>query len=211
MNITKYEHACLVVEEQSKKLIIDPGTFTASLPNMRGVVAVVLTHVHADHFDVEKLRAIVQQNPNVRIFGTAEVAKEAGEWPVTAVTGGTAETVAPFSLAFYGEQHAEIHPTMPRPQNVGVLVNDTLYYPGDSFTVPGVPVKVLATPTSAPWLKAGEIIDFLRAVKPTQAFSTHDALLSDIGHGMLNNYVRNTCGEFGATFTYLRSGESLHI
>ena len=211
MNVTKYEHACLVVEEQGKKLVIDPGIFTTSLPNLKGVVAIVVTHVHADHFDPEKLRAIVQQNPEARIFSTAEVAKEVADLPITAVTGGTAETVAPFSLAFYGELHAEVHRSRPRNQNVGVMINDTLYYPGDSFALPGVPIKVLALPTSGPWLKVAEMIDFAAAAKPAQAFGTHNALLSDIGHSMINSMAQQAVEAVGGTFTYLRPGESLTV
>lgn len=211
MNITKYEHACIVVEEQGKKLIIDPGGFTTSLQDLHDVVAVVITHVHSDHFAPDLLRAIVKQNPRVRIFSTAEVAQVMPSVPVTAVTGGTAETVAPFSLAFYGELHAEVHPSHPRNQNVGIMVNDTLYYPGDSFTAPGVPVKVLALPTSGPWMKASEMIDFAAAVKPVQAFGTHNGLLSEIGHGMMNDIAQQAVEAGGGTFTYLRPGESLHV
>jgi L-ascorbate metabolism protein UlaG (beta-lactamase superfamily) len=30
MTITKYEHACLSIEEEGKKLVIDPGQFSPS-------------------------------------------------------------------------------------------------------------------------------------------------------------------------------------
>ncbi len=210
MNITKYEHACLVVEEQGKKLVIDAGEFTTSLTDFSNITAVLVTHMHADHLDAKKLRAILAANPNVRFFGTAEVAKQVPDLPFTAVTGGTAETVAPFKLAFYGEMHAQIHPSIPQIQNVGVMVNDTLYYPGDSFTVPGVPVKVMAMPISAPWLKAAEMIDLLLTVRPKQAFATHDAILSDIGHNMLTNIAQRYTTQFGGTFTYMRPGQSMN-
>ena len=184
MNITKYEHACVVIEEQGKKLVIDPGQFTTSLTDFSNIVAVVVTHLHSDHLDPQKLQAIFAANPEARFFGTAEVAKEVPNVPFTAVTGGTAETVAPFKLAFYGEQHAQIHASIPPVQNVGVLVNDAFYYPGDSFTLPGVPVKVLALPIAAPWAKAGESVDFLLSVRPHYVFPTHNGVLSDMGHSI---------------------------
>lgn len=43
--------------------------------------------------------------------------------------------VGPFSLRFTGGWHAAIHRTVPRVHNVGVVVNETLYHPGDSFEV----------------------------------------------------------------------------
>jgi len=209
MNITKYEHACVVVEEQGKKLVIDPGQFITSLQDVSNVVAVIVTHMHGDHLDPEKLRAIMAANPGARFFGTAEVAKEVPDIPFTAVTGGIAESVAPFKLAFYGEQHAQIHASIPAIQNVGVLVNDLFYYPGDSLTLPEVPVKILALPIAAPWLRSGEAVDFLLAVKPHYVFPTHDAILSDVGHGIYNNFGERYAAQYGGTFTYMRPGESM--
>jgi len=210
MNITKYEHACVVVEEQGKKLVIDPGEFTTSFTDFSNITAVIVTHMHGDHLDPKKLQAILAANPTVRFFGTAEVAKQVPDLPFTAVTGGTAESVAPFKLAFYGEQHARIHPSIPTIQNVGVLVNDQFYYPGDSFTVPDVPIKVLALPIAAPWLKSGEAVDFLLSVKPNYVFPTHNGILSDIGHSIYNNFGERYAAQYGGMFTYMRPGESMN-
>ncbi|HKR82057.1 MAG TPA: MBL fold metallo-hydrolase [Candidatus Saccharimonadales bacterium] len=211
MNITKYEHACLVVEEQGKKLIIDPGVFTTSLQDFSNVVAVVVTHMHPDHLNPETLQKIVAANPDVQIFTTTEAAAQITNLPTTAVTGDDSTQVAPFTLEFFGAQHAEIHPAIPRIQNVGVMVNDTFYYGGDSYTTPQRPVQVLAAPTSAPWLRAAELIDYLRMVKPAQAFATHNALLSDIGHNMMNDIVKNTCAETDGVFTFLQPGDTLQV
>lgn len=211
MQITKYEHACIVIKEQGKKLVIDPGSFTTSFKDFSDVVAVVVTHIHADHLNASTLQQIVAANPDVQIFTTPETANKISDLPATAVAAGNSVTVGPFTLEFFGSQHAEIHGAIPRIQNVGVMVNDTLYYPGDSFTSPNRPVRLLATPTSAPWLRASELIDFLRIVKPTQAFATHNALLSEIGHDMMNGFVERTCAEHDGTFAYLKPGDSLQV
>ena len=49
MKITKYEHAALVVELDNHKVIIDPGSYTKTMPEQHDVKAVVITHIHADH------------------------------------------------------------------------------------------------------------------------------------------------------------------
>ena len=46
------------------------------------------------------------------------------------------------NLAISGE-HAVIHSSIPVIDNVGVLVNDTVYYPGDSLFVPEVSFELL--------------------------------------------------------------------
>lgn len=210
MKITKYEHACVVIEEQGKKLVIDPGSWTEDFGGTDNIAAVVITHVHADHFNPANITAIAQANPDVQIFATGEVAQALTELPIAAVSGGRTSTVVSFKLQFFGEQHAVIHESMPHNQNVGVLVNDSFYYPGDSFTIPGVPVQTLALPASAPWLKAGEMIDFFNEIKPQICFPTHNALLSDKGQALIdNNFGQKLCDQIGATYYSLKPGESI--
>jgi hypothetical protein len=92
---------------------------------------------------------------------------------------------------------------------VGVLVNQAFYYPGDSFAVPGLPVTVLALPVSAPWLKMSESLDFLQAVKPTQCFPTHNALLSEFGQNVANAWVQKICDTDGIALVPLQPGQNL--
>jgi hypothetical protein len=75
-------------------------------------------------------------------------------------------------------KHAGIHPEIPVAPNVGYLIGGRFFHPGDSFTVPDVPVEVLGLPTAAPWLKASEVIEYLRAVAPRVAIPIHEALLA---------------------------------
>lgn len=50
-------------------------------------------------------------------------------------------------------------------------------------------MAVLALPTAAPWLKAGEAVDFLRAVAPRLAVPVHEAVLSrpQMHYGLFTN------------------------
>jgi L-ascorbate metabolism protein UlaG (beta-lactamase superfamily) len=209
MKITKYGHACLILEEQGQRLIIDPGEFTPDLGDYNNTVGVVITHVHADHFDPNNISKILATNPDIQIWSTAQVAEQLNTPTVTAVSGGSTASIGPFHLRFFGGQHATIHPDYPADQNVGVAVGN-FYYPGDSFSMPkDTSVKTLAVPASAPWLKIAEAMDFIRNVKPTQCFPTHDALLSDVGHATVNNWLGRMCETEGVGFTYLQPGQSL--
>jgi hypothetical protein len=107
--------------------------------------------------------------------------------------------------------HQIIHESIPLIQNTGVMVNNQLYYPGDSYTTPDVPVEILACPTSAPWLKIGDVMDFVAAVKPKQSFATHNALLSEEGHDLNNSRVKQVTEANGGIFSFLRIGETLEV
>jgi L-ascorbate metabolism protein UlaG (beta-lactamase superfamily) len=212
MRVTKHEHACLIVEASGKTLVVDPGSFTTALVGLNDVVAIVVTHEHADHWTEEQLTRIVERNPQARIFGPAGVAAAAAGFDITVVNGGDTHEVDPFTLSFFGEKHAVIHSSLPVVDNVGVLINDTLYYPGDSFTVPeGVEVDTLAAPAGAPWLKIGEAIDFVLAVKPRRAFPTHEMVLSVAGKSMANARLQWATEQGGGEFRALEPGDSLDL
>ena len=211
MRITKHGHACLELEKEGQRLIIDPGNYAEPMTGLSGVLAVVITHQHRDHCDEEQLARIVATNPEVLIFGTDEVKAALPNREVVAVHHGDWHSVGGFELEFFGDLHQEIHRSIPLVQNTGVMVDDRLYYPGDSYTQPDRPVEILACPTSAPWLKIGDVIDFVEAIKPTRCFATHNALLSDLGHELNNGRVKMATESGGGKFTYLEVGQSLEI
>jgi len=211
MKITKQGHACLIFEDAGKKLILDPGAYTEPLDSLCDVVAVVITHAHDDHCFEAQLDRLLVNNPDLQIYGTPQVKTRLANYNVTAVYHGDHYPVGPFTVEFFGDLHAEIHRSIPIIENRGVLVNDQVYYPGDSFTLPDRPVELLAVPTSAPWLKVGEIMDFVQAVHHKKSIATHNALLSEFGHNLNNGRVKAITESKGGQFTYLLSGESIEI
>ena len=211
MKITKHGHACLEVEIDSQTLIIDPGSYTEELASLGNVVAVVITHKHDDHCDDAKIAKIKKDNPAVQIFGTSEVAARLSGMDVTTVYHGDYYEVGGFKLEFFGDMHQIIHQSIPLIQNTAVLVNGDLYYAGDSYTPPDVKVKALACPTSAPWLKIGDVMDYIQEVKPEVCFPTHNALLSQVGHDLNNSRVKQVTEENGGVFRYLEIGQSLDV
>jgi L-ascorbate metabolism protein UlaG (beta-lactamase superfamily) len=210
VRITKYEHACLQVTVGDESIVIDPGNFLTP-PDLTGVVAIVITHEHADHWTAEQVRRILDKNPEAKIFGPAGVVKAAEGLPVTGVAASDTVQIGGFTLEFFGGRHAVIHESIPVIDNVGVLVNDELYYAGDSYVVPGVEVGTLAAPIGAPWLKIGEAMDYVLAVKPARAFYVHDMTLSVVGKQLGAARLAWATEQGGGTFTELQPGETLDV
>ncbi len=183
MRLIKYTHACVRVESDAAVLVIDPGSFTERVA-LDGVDAVLITHEHVDHLNVDALADELGKRPAVRVFTHPAVAAklEALAGAVTTVASGDEFEAAGLQVKAYGGWHAEIHPDVPRVPNLGFLVGDSLYHPGDSFDVPeGATVDTLFVPISGPWLKISEAVEFVRAVAPRRAFALHDWLLSEAG------------------------------
>jgi L-ascorbate metabolism protein UlaG (beta-lactamase superfamily) len=210
MRISKYEHALLVVEQAAAQLVIDPGSYS-NLPALQNVVAVVFTHLHDDHTSLEHAQTISRNFPAVKMFGTQEVVEKLTGLNVQAVYHGDHYEVGPFQIDFYGDLHQVIHRSIPLVQNVGVMINSRLYYPGDSYTFPEQSVEILACPTSAPWLRISDVIDFLDLIRPKKCFATHNALLSEQGHALQNNRVQQIVEKHGGEFRYLNVGESWQL
>lgn len=211
MRLTKFEHAALQLEQNGRRLFIDPGVFTTPITEAANAVAVVITHEHQDHWTPDQLKRIVDASPDVTIYGPAGVVAAASDFPVVEVRPGEVVDAAPFSLRFFGGRHAVIHTSIPVVDNVGVIVNDSLFYPGDSFADPAEQVDLLAVPVGAPWLKISESIDYVLALKPKRAFATHEMVLSVAGKQMGHDRLRWATEQVGGEYVALEPGDTLDV
>lgn len=212
MKITKLEHACLILEKAGERLVVDPGSFTAPILDLDQVVGIVVTHEHPDHWTPDQLNRILELNPGIPVYGPQGVADAAEGFPVSVVHAGDTVHAGGFALRFLGGRHAVIHSSIPVVDNLGVLVDDALFYPGDSYTVPdGVAVQVLAVPSSAPWLKIGDAMDYVLAVAPRHSFPTHEMVNSEAGKQLANGRIAWATEAGGGEFHALQPGDTLEV
>ncbi|USQ85414.1 MBL fold metallo-hydrolase [Streptomyces phaeoluteigriseus] len=202
MLLTKHVHACVSLEKDGTRIVLDPGALSPDADEaVAAAHAVLVTHEHFDHFDAQLIAAALDARPELRVYGTASVAATLGSHGgrVRTVTAGDAFAVGSFSVTVHGRRHALIHPDIPCPDNVGYLVDAALYHPGDAYFVPDASVRTLLLPTSGPWTKLGEAADFVRAVQPDRIVQIHELMLSELGQ----NSTATLLGENGLTGTPL--------
>lgn len=211
MKITKYEHACLDIKEGGDRLVIDPGVYSASLADFSGITALVITHIHQDHFDIEKVNKIIADNPSVHIFTTQEVAEQIKDGELIVVSNNIEHQVGQFKLEFYGDQHATIDDSYPVCHNTGVLVNEVLYYPGDSLTACPKPYEILAQPTMAPWLKFSEAVPFIEASPASRIFPSHNGFLNSDGQALYDRLFKSVSEQKNKTYQFIAPGESIEV
>lgn len=209
MELTKYGHACVRLEKDGKVLVIDPGTFTEG-PVLDGADAVLITHAHFDHMDVERLKSA---SPDLEVWTCEGAAAELTDVPVKVQTvrHGDTFTAAGFTVRAFGEWHAANHPDLPIVNNVGFLVDDEVFYPGDAFTVPDVTVPTLLVPTGAPWLRLAEVVEYLRTVRPARAYSTHDGIYSEQGLKLVDAWLGMESEHQGADIRRLPVGTTVTL
>jgi L-ascorbate metabolism protein UlaG (beta-lactamase superfamily) len=191
VKLTKFTHACIRLESGDHAVVIDPGEWSEEWA-LDGISAVLVTHEHFDHLDVTWLSRVAAENPALHVWAPAPVAENQlgglGD-KVTAVAPGDSFSAGGFPVRVVGGEHAEIYEGLPGCANVGYLVGEAVYHPGDALSVPDVPVDTLLVPASAPWLKLAEALDFVRAIKPRRAYPIHDAMLSVIGQQSVERWM----------------------
>ena len=187
MRLTKYQHACFTVELDGQTVLVDPGNLTTDLDEIVGLTAVVITHQHVDHYDKQLLDSLLEDE--VPIYAEQTVLTELGLPTSDPVDPGDVIEIGPFRIEFFGGEHATIHRNIPDLANLGVIINDTVCYPGDSFASPDATIDTLLLPVAAPWMKIAEAIDYVNQVEPRLAVPTHDAILSTAGQEIADRVV----------------------
>src|SRR5690625_7785240 len=81
MQITKFAHSCVLVDSDGVRVLFDPGNFTTGFEDLTGLTAILVTHQHPDHLDLDRLPALLARNPEARVStdpGSAQKLDEAG-------------------------------------------------------------------------------------------------------------------------------------
>lgn len=210
MQITKYGHSCLHVTDGDASILVDPGAFSDGFEKLRDLTAILVTHVHEDHLDVDRTAELVRNNPGAAVYAdpaAAEKLRSAGVNATVATAGDTFDVGT--GVQVVGELHAIIHQDLPRNTNVGYLIGGRLLHPGDALIVPDQPVEILAVPVMAPWMALKEAVDYERAVHPKVAIPIHDHLIKPftaLFYGRLTDLA-----PAGTTFIELTDGEPIEL
>lgn len=219
MRVTWLGHAGLQVEQDDYRLVVDPGVFCrpeALEGALGGADAVLITHEHFDHFAAQQVAAAVSERPQIEFWTNSSVAAqlEGTGARVHVVGDGDAFDAGGISVQAYGEWHAEIHRDLPLVRNTGFLIGGRVFHPGDALTVPEAPVDLLLVPSHGPWTRTGDLIDYVRQVRPARVAPIHDAMLSETGNGGVDAFLAEQPGRgpgTGAPYSRMTAGEPFEV
>jgi L-ascorbate metabolism protein UlaG (beta-lactamase superfamily) len=182
MRVSKYIHACLLVEDGEDRILFDPGKFSfveglVEPDGFRDLSAIILTHRHPDHVDDDALKKIVENNPSAAVLTNTEIQAHLAEAGINAEVFETGRrTIGKFTLEAIGAEHAPIL-NAKTPQNIAYVVDGRFLHPGDSFdhsldAYQGI--QALALPIMAPWTTELEVAEFARRISPRLIIPIHD-------------------------------------
>ncbi len=211
MKITKLGHCCLLIEVKGVSILTDPGAWTDLPEVITGLSAVLITHEHSDHVHIESLAKILSQNPSVKVYtnsGVGALLEEAGiKYELLKEEGNF--TVNEIPIRYFACDHASLYQGIDPVPNTPFLLDNRLFYPGDAFFDPKLPVEILALPVSGPWLRIDEVIDYAKLINPKIAFPVHDGMLKHVGpfHFLPGKFLK----EAGIDFKALLPGDALEV
>lgn len=211
MRITKFGHCCLLIEEGEARILIDPGSFSAPPADLAGIDAILITHEHPDHIQIDHVRSILKNNPG------AKIVTNKGVESALRIEGMAYEVVEHEQFLFvkdvliegFGEKHAIMYPSLPRVPNTGYFIGKRFFYPGDALTAPPTAVDVLALPVAGPWLKLSEAIDYAREVRPKRCVPVHDGILK--APGSAHRIPMEVLAPYGIPVTILEDGVAMEF
>lgn len=209
MKITKFIHACLLVETPSRTALFDPGNFSAEavpVGELERLDDIFITHSHPDHCDPGLIKKLVTRFPEVRITSTPEVVAMLAEQGIE-----TANDQPPEGVRFFDSPHESKAPLMPHaPQEIGIHYLDSLSHPGDSHHF-GETMPILALPVTAPWGTPFDAIALACELRPTYVLPIHDWHWHDAARQLLYGRFEAVLAAQGITFFKLQTGTPVEI
>lgn len=207
MKVTKFVHSCLLIETPQRAALFDPGVMSASALNVDQISRlddIFITHIHADHIDMDLMQKLVNAFPTVRITSTPEVVAQLKE------AGITAADHAPDGVTFFDAPHESVKPLYPQPEEVGIHYLDLLSDPGDSHSFSETKA-VLALPITGPWGSAIRALNLVLELKPKHVLPIHDWHWSDAAREQMYTIFEGQLKDQGIIFYKLRTGEPIDI
>lgn len=208
MKITKYLHSCLLVENEDKTILIDPGIFTAmakalDVNSINRLDYLLFTHEHPDHMHLPLVHELVANFPDVKIITNPSIVEILKKENIKATAEGD-ETVQLDVV-----MHEQLWDKEP-PQNAIYTVFGRLTHPGDamSFTKSA---EILALPVTAPWGSTSQAVNKALEVGPKTIIPIHDFMWKDDFRKNLYQRLHEFFKEKGIDFRSVETGEPIEV
>ncbi len=199
----------MVIKTGGLAILTDPGAFSKAQDALTGIDVVLITHEHGDHLHIDSLKAVLAKKPQAEVITNSGVGKLLAATSIahTLVEGRAFCEVRGIRIEAFDGKHEEIFEEIGQVQNTGYFIADMLFYPGDSFCIPGRPVDILALPVAGPWCKVPDAIRYALAVAPTRAFPVHDGMVQPGRYGSIHSAPEKVLAGRGSEFVVMLDGD----
>lgn len=213
MKITKLIHACILIEEDGLKILIDPGDFSwrsdrfrVFIDGLESLDYVVYTHSHYDHFSEDIAKLIKDKFKNIQFMGDEETSEKLKKLNIDCST----ESNDTIELIY--SKHEQFFPGTTMCKHLHVKIFNKLLHTGDSMG--GIKeAEITALPIYGPWEK-GTIYDFLDLaikLKPGYILPIHDWMLTHEWINEIYPRLKDFLEPHGIKFLAINNFEEIEI
>ncbi len=208
MKISKHLHSCLLIEEQNKTFLIDPGIFTyqekaLDIAKLTKLDYILITHEHPDHMYMPLLEELLKKFPNVKFVTNNDIVEKLAKENITA-------TYEPDSfVSLTNVPHENLWDSEP-PANVMFTVFNKIAIPGDSIHFE-TKAPILALPIVAPWGSTTDAVNLALKLSPKVIIPIHDWLYKDTVRKSMYIRLKEFFKTKGIDFKIPETGEEMEI
>jgi L-ascorbate metabolism protein UlaG (beta-lactamase superfamily) len=210
VKVTKYPQSCLIIEQQGKRIVIDPGALVSDKFKAQDLLpldAILITHEHEDHADPELIRELVGDG-STPVIANQSTKNLLGELVTQVVSDYEEFETAGIKVIARELPHCLMVDGSAGPQNTGYVVDGVFFHAGDGITLDNLQVQTAAIPIAGPDISARDVFDFIKQLRCTTVIPIHydyflenPKLLAGIGEGEVPD----------VKFVVLDSGQSAEL
>lgn len=208
MKITKYLHSCLLVENDNKTILLDPGIYTEqgkilNLEEIPNIDIIGITHEHFDHMSIPFIKKIIAKYPKIQIFSNNSIKNILKKEGINVKT----ENNNVLKMDYVNHEKIWMGPVC---ENIEITLFDKLSHLGDSlgFTKSG---EILALPIAAPWGSTNWAVEKALEIKPKIIIPIHDFQLKDDVRMNMYQRLEEYFINFGISFKKMGTNEKIEI
>lgn len=216
MKVTKLIHSCLLVEEDNKKFLVDPGSYSwqsgiVKDDHLAGIDVVVVTHAHPDHLNQEFADAIKKSSPDAQWYGPQQVVDQLSGWDIKGKASSD-----DVDIKFIASKHADLSPWFPeQPEHTSYVLFGELLIGGDCHTLTGANgVKIFgAAVNGGPWGATVGFAKMIEAMKsrPQKVIPLHDWHWHEDARKAIYSQLPEVLAKFDVEFVALENGVTKDI
>lgn len=213
MRLSKYLHSCLLIEDNQKTVLIDPGSFTyqehaLTTDMLSKLDYMLITHEHADHMSILFIKQLVAKFPDVQLLSNPSVAQILAKEHI-AVHTDLSTLPSDVDIRFEDVSHGRIF-DRETPQHVLFEVFGRLTHPGDSIDFERS-LDILALPLIGPSWMITQAAEKAVALKPKTVIPIHDHHWRDNFRKEYYQRLEAFFKEKGIEFKPLESGATFEV
>ncbi|MEK7602615.1 MAG: MBL fold metallo-hydrolase [Patescibacteria group bacterium] len=211
MKITKFVHACVLVEdEQNGNILFDPGTYSWSsglieFSKLPKINFVIISHKHPDHFNEDFTRAIIEQNSECQWIVPSDLIENIQNLGAKNVKSNPINNIE----VIEGE-HANVEPFGVQVKNITTHTFGKITHPGDTHSINNSK-DLLLMPFQAPWGTTISAIGIVQKLKPKFVLPIHDWMWNDTWREICYDRFQSIFNETDTNFLRPTDGQPIEI